>query len=78
MTDNIFIGRFGPKRWLAATNKAPYFCLEAESEKALYAKLKKLFIFIPKALEHFQGEAATQPQSFETKKKISREELEAA
>jgi hypothetical protein len=46
----ISIGNFGQK-WLAATNRSPYFCFEADSEAALDAKLKKAVAFFQKAAD---------------------------
>lgn len=47
----IFISRRG-RKWLAATAASPYFCLEADSERALYAKVRRALVFLKKAAAH--------------------------
>lgn len=79
----IYIARDGKKKWLAATNAPPYFCFEADSQKALFAKLKKLGGSLRRFIEDCQeanGERKTaQPFSDQkTKKKILVRELEDA
>ncbi len=71
------IGPFGDNRWLALSYCSPYFCFEAESERALFAKCRKALAFCRKAASHFEErERGVQP--FLPTKVISARELENA
>jgi hypothetical protein len=80
MTDisnlEVHISQFG-KKWLAATNGSPYFCFEADSEKALIAKLRKLVSSAKRFAEIYESRGREQePQPFsdhKTRKILVRE-----
>jgi hypothetical protein len=77
----IRIGRLDGKAWVAATAHSPYFCIQADSKKALYAKLKKLTAFSKKIVEQGSGdrEAREKPNNpFKNTEAISLGELEVA
>lgn len=50
----IHVGPIAENRWLAATLEAPYFCLEAESREALFAKTKRALAFCRDAKEYIR------------------------
>jgi hypothetical protein len=75
----IYISRSG-RKWLAATATSPYFCFEADSERAVYAKVRKALVFLKKASAHIAaaGERDKTPEPFHTQRKFIARDLEAA
>ncbi|MBI2713889.1 MAG: hypothetical protein HYX37_05465 [Rhizobiales bacterium] len=74
----IYISRSG-RKWLAATATSPYFCFEADSERALYAKVRKALVFLKKAAAHITaGEHDRASEPFHTQRKFFARDLEAA
>jgi hypothetical protein len=76
---DIYIGETEHGTHLAATNESPYFCLEAESEEALIAKVEAALAFLS-ANRHraVPGRAQTPLTSFLPKKVVSSADLASA
>jgi len=75
----FYTGQYGDSRWLALSFHSPYFCFEAESEQALFAKCRKALAFCRKAAAHFEAiKRERQTQPFRPTRVISVKELEVA
>jgi predicted RNase H-like HicB family nuclease len=72
----IHIGELAPGRWVAATGRSPYFCVEADSEAAVKKLAKEAIGFYAGVLKKHDG-ALPMPKTPFTSK-ITARELEAA
>jgi hypothetical protein len=75
----IYIGTYGNK-WVAASGAEPYFCVEADSDREVYEKLRRLVAFAKRGFAHLvqQIEERREPKIFTVNKKVLVRELEDA